>query len=392
MKLYKYIDTILIIIVCTVLCIFVNMRIVTKEILIDELGLSVPGADYILYDLNTTVEMPGNAGLKTGFSYVIEKCKYKLSAYTTSAMAYNQKINTIVNRVDNQLVNVPTAYSSRRYVSGPSENVIDFASLLNQSNVPFLYIQTPSYNSILCREGYRQLHEDVLSERSWYMLQNLNEAGIGTIDFAQELANIGFKDYDASNHWFPSGALYSASVLSQHLNQYGFEFEPALFDQNRTWDFLQMREDWTKVIYENCGYQYSYPIPDCTKNMLFELEHEGIVINGRYEDVFLRIPDKFTTNAYHDFSSLTNSTLYRLHNVNTAHNAGKRILVIGDSFNWVLSAYLIIDIEYIDVIHNASYVSDIKEYIDDTEPDLVLVVYNDAEFSDIYTEQAFDFN
>lgn len=89
---------------------------------------------------------------------------------------------------------------------------------------------------------------------------------------------------------------------------------------------------------------------------------------------------------------VSNSTLHEFHNLNTQNNKGKRILIIGDSYNWILSDYLIADIEYIDVIHNASYSESIRGYIEKTKPDMVLVIYNDAEFVEIYTQQAFEFD
>lgn len=87
-----------------------------------------------------------------------------------------------------------------------------------------------------------------------------------------------------------------------------------------------------------------------------------------------------------------NSTLHKYHNPDSQNNKGKRILIIGDSYNWILSDYLIADIEYIDVIHNASYSESIRGYIEKTRPDMVLIVYNDAEFVEVYTQQAFELN
>lgn len=77
--------------------------------------------------------------------------------------------------------------------------------------------------------------------------------------------------------------------------------------------------------------------------------------------------------------------------MNASRNRGKKILIIGDSFNWILSSYLSSDIEYIDVIHNASFSDSIRKYIENTNPDMVMIIYNDAEFVNIYTEEAFDF-
>lgn len=319
----------------------------------------------------------------------VEKYQHKLEAYTTSAMIYNQKINTIVSSLNKELVNIPTAYSAMRYIAEPLEHVIDFSSYLEECGIPFFYISTPSYESILCREGELQLQDNCNSERSWFMLKNLNEADVSTLDLAKELSTINLKSYDISGHWFPICALYSAEMVSEVLNQYGFSFDPSFFYEINSRDYFEDKEEWKAEIYTNCGYQYSFPIPIGTRGMTFRLEHEGLVREGAFEDVFLQPPDKFTTSPYHGFSVVSNSTLYRYYNENTHNNKGKKLLLIGDSFNWILADYLAIDIERIDVIHNASYVPSIRDYIMETVPDMVLMIYSDAEFSEVYTEQAF---
>ena len=77
--------------------------------------------------------------------------------------------------------------------------------------------------------------------------------------------------------------------------------------------------------------------------------------------------------------------------LNAVDNVGKKILIIGDSFNWILADYLITDIEYLDVIHNATFTESIQSYICKTKPDMVLIIYNDAEFVEIHTTDAYDF-
>ena len=394
MKLYRYLDVFFICLASIILCVFVCARILVKEVLIDKCNLTFAGAEYILYDLNTTIEMPAAESEEQGFDIekTVEECKYKLTAYTTSAMAFNREIDSVVNYIDTKLINIPATLSNIRYVLEPSDHVIDFAGFVKEADIPFLYVSTPNKDSVLCRMGNETLYEHELSERNWYLLLNLKEAGIDVIDLAQDLADAEMTKYDVSNHWFPENALYAAGVVAQSLNQYGFEFDLSVFDLNNTTDYFEDKEEWEKIIYDNTGYVYSFPIPRAVDNMTFTLEHEGTITEGAYSEVFLKVPDAYTEAAYHGLSVVSNSTLYEFHNLNTQNNKGKRILIIGDSYNWILSDYLIADIEYIDVIHNASYSESIRGYIEKTKPDMVLVIYNDAEFVEIYTQQAFEFD
>lgn len=144
------------------------------------------------------------------------------------------------------------------------------------------------------------MYEHELSERNWYLLQNLKEAGIDVIDLAQDLADAEMTKYDVSNHWFPENALYAAGVVAQRLNQYGFEFDLSVFDLNNTTDYFEDKEEWEKIIYDNTGYVYSFPIPRAVDNMTFTLEHEGTITEGAYSEVLLKVPDAYTEAAYHD--------------------------------------------------------------------------------------------
>lgn len=225
------------------------------------------------------------------------------------------------------------------------------------------------------------------------MLENLRSVHIDTIDLAQEIADVDMMNYDVTDHWFPECALYSAGVIAERINQYGFEFRISDFDSNAAWDYLYDKRDLAKIIYDTCGYEYSLPIPECTDGMQFTLEHNGSMRQGTFDEVFLQTPSDsdFVTFPYHGFSTVGNFPLYNYHNLNTQENEGKRLLIIADSFSWILSGYLASGIEYVDVIHNASYTSSIREYIREIKPDMVLIIYSDAEFSEAYTEQAYLF-
>lgn len=396
MKRFQHIDVIFILALCVLLFGFVSLRFFTKEILIDCFGISVPGSKYILYDLNTTIEFPGKPKEETEqqsrYSALIERLQYKLEAYTTSAMIFNQQINKLVGKLDQRMLNIPTTYSNLRFISTPYENVREFATILEEKEIPFLYVSTPCRDSVLSRMGEKEMYENELAERSWLLLQNLREAGVPTLDLAEDLAAAGLTNYDVTNHWFPESALYSAKVIAETLNGYGFSFHPEQFESDNTWDFLGDNPALTDAIETQFGYHYSLPVPNAADGLTFTLSHEGAEYTGVFEEVYLRMPEEVNGNAYHKCSRVSNSTLYQFHNPGCEDNAGKKLLIIGDSFNWLLSSYLSVDIEWIDVIHNASFGTSILQHIEETDPDMVLIIYNDAEFVEVYTEAAFRFD
>ena len=94
-------------------------------------------------------------------------------AYTTSAMIFNKQINLAVTYIDGKLQTAPSTLENRKYVEVPSENVINFAHFVEEQNIPFMYVSTPSLDSIKCRMGDEKIQEHQISERSRYKLQNL---------------------------------------------------------------------------------------------------------------------------------------------------------------------------------------------------------------------------
>lgn len=394
MKRFRYFDVVFILTFSALLFGFVSLRVFTKEILMDRLGLSVPGSQCILYDLNTTIDPPPEAegGPESRYMALVRRYRGKLEAYTTSAMAFNRQINTLVEGLNRRLANVPATYSNLRYIAAPAENTADFASYLEERGVPFLYAATPCRDGVLSRQGEKKAYENSLAERGLLSLKLLREEGVPVLDLGEDLAAAGLTDYDTSSHWFPESALYSARVLAEALNTCGFSFRPELFDARDAWDYLERTPELSAAIEARYGYRYSLPIPNAAEGMTFTLTHEGSEFSGTFPEAYLRTPNGAGGEAYHGFSRTVNSTLHRFHNPDCGDNAGKRLLIIGDSFDWLLASYLSVDIEWIDVIHNASFAPSLRQYIQETAPDMVLVVYNDAEFVEIYTEEAFQFD
>lgn len=75
MKLYRYLDVFFICLASIILCVFVCARILVKEVLIDKCNLTFAGAEYILYDLNTTIEMPAAESEEQGFDMISFRMK-----------------------------------------------------------------------------------------------------------------------------------------------------------------------------------------------------------------------------------------------------------------------------------------------------------------------------
>ena len=197
--------------------------------------------------------------------------------------------------------------------------------------------------------------------------------------------------FDASSHWMPVDALFGAKTVAQVLNdEYGWDFDISIYNNENYKNLLDDYPTFQENIKNTLGYDYYFPIP--LYDNQFKIEYaEQPFSSGNFQEAFLKAPDEwdYSSGAYHDMFKLSNSLIYEIHNETVINNKGKRILVIGDSFNWPLSAYLSLGVEDLTIIHNASFTGSLETYIQKNNPDFVIMIYNDAEFYPVYTEDAY---
>ena len=111
---------------------------------------------------------------------------------------------------------------------------------------------------------------------------------------------------------------------------------------------------------------------------------------GDFTQVFLRPLEQWNAdNPYYGAFRISNSLFYDVENRDCPE--GKTLLVIGDSYDWPVVSYLSLGVHRVTFLHNDSFSGSILSFIGQMHPDAVLVVYNDAEFWEQYTEAAYDF-
>lgn len=69
-----------------------------------------------------------------------------------------------------------------------------------------------------------------------------------------------------------------------------------------------------------------------------------------------------------------NDALGSVTNHMTQDNAGKKILMLQDSFGYFLSTYLALDISKLDMINLGTFTGSIRSYIEETDPDVVVIL------------------
>lgn len=324
----------------------------------------------------------------------IKMCEESIESFCTTSFPGSRTINNIVSSYREKVMHyyvtsIPSIANSQMYVDECVNNVLKFRDEVNSMGIPFLYVQTPIMGTIEFYEGKKPAtEEEQIAERSYCLTAELERNGIDLVNIPRDYADgIAF---DKSNHWRPEDGLNCAEIVSRKLaDSYGFEIDESVYDRNGFNDYASENPKEKEAIQNSCGYKFVLPYPNyVTKIQLVYAEDEVSV--GTFKEVLFRDPKDWNLQAgpYHDVFVLGNSLINSIHNSNAS--CKKKILIIGDSFNWPVSSYLSLAYSEVTVIHNASFTGSLVNYINKNKPDCVIMIYNDAELYERYTEKAFD--
>lgn len=325
----------------------------------------------------------------------IQRVKTALESFCTTSFPASSKIDDLVTVFKHRVFHyhaddIIGNNENILYVQDPVANVTEFAQTLAEKGYPFLYVQTPSPSSVACHSGASLDGTDrMLAERNQALTDALSSLEVNTLNLTPDLSDT--VQFDKTAHWFPEDALYAAEIIASRLNQdFGFCIDTDVFSTENFSRHLQNYPDIADQIQSNWGYRFDVPVPkdDCTYSVVYA---EQDCWTGSFAETMLHPAEQWSADniAYHGAFRISNSLIYEIVNQSATASTGKHILMIGDSFDWPLCAYLAMGVERLTFLHNASFTGSILSYIDATAPDAVLICYNDAEFYETYTDDAY---
>lgn len=319
-----------------------------------------------------------------------------ISAYCLTSLP-NRRVHATVSFYKSSVLHyqedsINALYQNTSYIAEPATNTGDFANWLQGQNIPFLYVQTPNPDKVRYCQGDEQAFSDYV-QRDVALGRALQAMDVPYLDLAADYADSITFAFDQTNHWQPTTALQAAAAVAERLNDlYKAGLPTSCYQDDQYTDYLEEFPDQQQELLDVFGSPYTLPVP-ITGGCYTLTYAESDITKGTWPQVLLRPASEWrllNDSAYFGTFQMVNSLIYNIRN-EAPYAAPKKILVIGDSFNWALSSYLAVGVQQIDVLHNASFDGSIRTYIQKTNPDYVVVCYNDAEFYSEYTEKAFDF-
>lgn len=316
-----------------------------------------------------------------------------IDSYCTISFPGGRTINNLVSAYKDKVMHyhissIPSIDDSRNYIAGCADNVIEFKRKVNSLGIPFFYVQTPTEASIDYYSN-KVLADDALkiAERNYCLTSALENSEIDVINIARDYSD-GIT-FDFSAHWKSADGLDCAEIIAEKLvYDYDFDIDLAVYEDSLFYDFGSEYPDIKNAIEAAFGYEFILPCPNYATNVSL-IYAEDVTYEGAFEDVIFTDPDVWNLEGgpYHNAFRISKSLINSIHNNDASCNA--KILIIGDSFNWPVSSYLSLACSDITVIYNARFTGSLISYIKSTEPDVVIMVYNDAELEELYTEDAY---
>jgi hypothetical protein len=265
----------------------------------------------------------------------------------------------------------------------------DFNNYLQSKDIPLLYVQT------LTKYDETEKYKSYVNENRDLLLNGLNNKGVDTLDlreFAQKQSlTVDDCFYKTDHHWKTTMGLWATNNIVNTLNSnYNLKFENELLNVNN-YDLITYKNvmfgsygnsaglDWVDT---EDHYVY-YPKFETQFNI--EIKNKNINDTGTFNEVLFnnkKIKELENGNAGYAYETTCygNTPLTKITNLNNKN--APRILVIRDSFGLAILPYLSCVCSEVDSIDlrksNGNFNGSIRTYIEDFNPDAIIIIYSEA--------------
>ena len=290
-----------------------------------------------------------------------------------------------------------------RDLSYATQATYDLANRLIADGHQFLYIQLPFKIAPDSYDGSLQLPEnikDYTNQNAEQFLYNLNTAGINTYDVRDQFWSSGWTQqqlfFNTDHHWTIQAAFMATGFIADYLNQnYNLGIPEGLYTEEN-FNFTTYEDDYIGSMGRRVGKIYGGTDDFTLITPKFDTDYtvhtyEGLndtVTEGTFEEAildwdYLNDPD-ITTNRY----AIYHGDFQELRFINNLAQNDSKVLIIKDSFGIPVYSFLSLGIKEVRAIDLRIFCSNVAEYVNSYDPDLVILMYN----ADSFTSPMFDFN
>lgn len=279
----------------------------------------------------------------------------------------------------NEKIDVAKEKESLEYTS----RLMDYAE---SKGIFTLYVQHPNKYNVASKELPYGLATTRTIIDDMY-IQELKEQGKNVIDLRESKYNMN-NFYKTDHHWTVESAFNANQIIKEYISQSQSEY--AIETNNKVDDYKKVtkqnsllgsygirvgqyfvgKDDYSVMIPE-FNTQYTYEAYDTNHKKVAEKE-------GTYEDVFIEKSYLNTPDYLNKYNTYILDGTVEARAINKKSNNDTKVLLIGDSFSRPLFTFLsdgVSEIRFLDA-QEGRYNDSFKGYIDEYNPDILLIMYN----------------
>lgn len=264
------------------------------------------------------------------------------------------------------------------------EQIKGLKKFLDKRDIDLLYVNEPTKYF-----DDKYIEDDLglktyVNDNANRFLKRLEEAGIDYIDLREYFTDKDSFEYffKTDHHWTAPAGKLAAKIIAQELNnKYGYNIDMSLYDDDKfvvkEYKAAWLGEQGRKLGASYVGMDdYTSVIPNYSTS--FTVINGDTKRTGAFEEVLVSrstyLPEN-NTNIYKAKSwhySYNGNTGIICNNNNVD---GKKILVLGDSFEVVTNTFLALGVSEVRGLVLRGFNGSVREYIDANDYDIVIVAY-----------------
>lgn len=270
------------------------------------------------------------------------------------------------------------------------QQTLELKKYLDERGIQLLYVNEPTKyfdDTIIQKDFAKQTYVNANTD---LFLSRLEEAGINYIDLRNTYTQMKLDSfslfYKTDHHWtVPAGKIAAEEIAATLNENFGYHIDLTLYeDKNFTithFDNAWLGEQGKKLGASFVGmddYDLILPIYDTDYTITYE---NGDTYSGAFGEVFVSQEayfseennDVYKCPSWHYSympTGLSQSTV-----INNTISDGKKILVLGDSFEYVTVPFLSLGVSEIQSLILRSYEGSLRDYIDAHDFDTIIIAY-----------------
>ncbi|MCH5185679.1 MAG: hypothetical protein J1F64_06090 [Oscillospiraceae bacterium] len=196
--------------------------------------------------------------------------------------------------------------------------------------------------------------------------------------------------FKTDHHWKPeTGLEFTAKAAEVLRDDFGFDMNPSVYDKEN-FDVRVLKDYFLGSQGRKVTKGYAHPedisiiTPKEHTDFSVNIPKTGLDISGDFETVFIDREQIDVIDYYNlsPYNAYMHGDKPYIHIKNNLSGDGKRVLILKDSYAAVMVPYLAMQLDEIDVIDLRYYDGNIREFIEKTAPDTVIMICHPASLMD----------